>query len=165
VTANDIDPGGPTDDADTGPNNLQNFPAITETTFSESNGFTNIWGTLDSTPNQTFIIELFHLSEFEPSSYGEGELLIGRFNVTTDANGRAYFFTQELIDRGELTATATNAATGDTSEFSENVPIPPGGENGAKTRKSPRSLHGGSGAVVSGEGPRSCGRGPLRLRR
>jgi hypothetical protein len=80
VTPND--PG----DADSGPNNLQNYPVLTSATE------TAIAGTLNSTPNTTFTLEFFSNTECDPSGYGEGETFqptTAPATVTTDAGGWA----------------------------------------------------------------------------
>ncbi len=101
VTAND--PG----DADTGLNRLQNFPLITGTGPSDING------TLDSAPG-TYRIEIFSNASCDPSGNGEGATLVDA--VTGVAPGP--FGVDALPVEGTyLTATATNEATGDTSEF------------------------------------------------
>lgn len=69
-----------TGDADTGANNLQNFPVLTS---AVSNGATTtIQGTLDSAFSTQFRVEFF--SNF-------GMTFLGFANVTTDASGKAGF--------------------------------------------------------------------------
>jgi hypothetical protein len=66
----------------------------------------------------------------DPSGHGEGETLAGQdTTVQTDANGDASFSCLSPVPQvGQaVTATATNKATGDTSEFSENVEVVAGG--------------------------------------
>jgi len=109
---NDVTPNDP-NDPDTGDNNLQNFPVVTSATK------TTIAGTLDSLANTTFRLELFA----NPAADGaEGKTLLGQFDVTTNGNGDAAFLFRpdKRVRPGQaITATATNLATGDTSEFSE----------------------------------------------
>jgi hypothetical protein len=119
VTAND------TDDPDGGPNRLQNFPVITSATRSQSAGFTTISGTLNSNPSQSFTIQCF-VAEPDPSRRGEGRTPVGQTTATTNANGDDNSFTcvTPVAQPGQVvTATATNTATGDTSEFSRNVGV------------------------------------------
>jgi hypothetical protein len=120
VTSND------TDDTDTGPNDLQNFPSITSATKSTTTGFTAIAGALRSNPEENFLIQCF-LAEDQPdaSGHGEGAVLLDTTSRSTDSGGLATFQcdTQDLEAGQEVTATATNIATGDTSEFSDNEVI------------------------------------------
>jgi uncharacterized repeat protein (TIGR01451 family) len=114
VTAND--PG----DADTGINNLQNFPVITSAT--NAGNTTSIRGTLNSTPNTTFRVEFFANAACDTSGNGEGQTFIGAVDATTDANGNAgggngFTLTAALPVNQFVTATATDPA-GNTSEFS-----------------------------------------------
>jgi hypothetical protein len=121
VTSND------TDDPDTGANNLQNFPVITSATRL-SNGNTIISGTLNSNPSQSFTIQCF-VAAPDPSGHGEGQLPAGQdTTVTTDANGDAGFACVSPVPQpGQLvSATATNTASGDTSEFSLNAGVSAG---------------------------------------
>ena len=107
-----------TGDSDTGANNLQNFPGLTNV---ESGPMTLIEGTLNSTPNTPFTVELFANDQCDPSGNGEGAVFLGSTAVGTDGNGDATFsFTSDTSTTiGQLvTATATDAA-GNTSEFSE----------------------------------------------
>jgi CSLREA domain-containing protein len=112
VTPND--PG----DADTGPNELQNFPELTSAT--SSGGGTTVQGMLNSTAKTTFRIEFFSSPSCDPSGFGEGKNFLGSQSVTTDAGGNATF--TATVPTGtspgeSVTATATDPA-GNTSEFS-----------------------------------------------
>ena len=109
-TAND--PG----DADTGPNNLQNKPVLSSSRKSAT-GTTTVKGNLNSTPDKTFNLQFFS----NPSGTDEGKTLLGSKSVTTNGSGNVSFTfsTQKAIRLGQnITATATNTSTGDTSEFS-----------------------------------------------
>jgi len=105
-------------DADTGSNNLQNFPVIT--TASSTGGSTNIQGTLNSVANTTYRIEFFSNASCDPSGFGEGQMFLGSTNVTTDGSCNATFnmnLPVTVSPQARLTATATDPA-GNTSEFS-----------------------------------------------
>jgi hypothetical protein len=112
VTFND--PG----DVDTGGNNLQNSPVFSSVTISKS-GNAGISGTLNSTPNTTFRVEVFASDESDSAGYGEGKNFIGFTNVTTNASGDATWGgTFPTTDTARVfTATATDP-DGNTSEFS-----------------------------------------------
>jgi hypothetical protein len=115
VTAND---NGPPPDTDTGPNNLQNFPVISEALTEGTS--TTVTGSLKSTPNKTFTLQFFFSPFMDPSGFGEGKKFIGQKTVTTNTNGNVSFtFTpaQRLEQGGVVTATATDPS-GNTSEFS-----------------------------------------------
>ena len=106
VTPND------TGDADTGANNLQNFPVLTSAKSSRTG--TTIKGQLNSTPSTTFTILFFS----GPAMDLEGKKFLGQKRITTDASGNASFtFKTKKKAAGEATATATDAS-GNTSEFS-----------------------------------------------
>jgi hypothetical protein len=123
VTPND------SNDADSGPNNFQNYPVINSVTISSgtphSGPFARVTGTLNSTPNSTFRLEFFISSEAGPSGFGQGELYVGSADVTTDASGNASFVAGFETDPGRpvFTATATDSAY-NTSEFSPAYPPP-----------------------------------------
>jgi Tol biopolymer transport system component len=124
-------------DADTGPNGLQNFPVLSAATTQA------VTGTLQSTPNGTFRIEFFASPVADASGYGEGQTYIRSVTVSTDGSGNllgspdgsAVIFTDGtggrffrvrlpgLTPGWVLTATATDLATGDTSEFSQAMVI------------------------------------------
>ncbi|MEG4943312.1 Calx-beta domain-containing protein [Microcoleus sp. F4-D5] len=122
-------------DADTGNNDLQNFPTIT----SASSDGTNIAiaGTLNSLANTQFRLEFFANTTLDPTSFGEGETFIGFTTVTTDASGNANFTVTfpTAIPPGQLiTATATDT-NNNTSEFSggQVVSAPPSFDFSAAT--------------------------------
>ena len=106
VTQNDAQ------DADTGANNLQNFPVINTAT-------TTITGNFNSTPNHNFQLQFFSSLAADPSGYGEGQTFIADQSVTTDGSGNATFSVANPQPLGSyISATAIDLTTGDTSEFS-----------------------------------------------
>jgi CSLREA domain-containing protein len=113
VTLNDAD------DADTGPNGLQNFPVLTSVTAS------SVEGTLTGAPNTNFTLQFFANTTCDPTGFGEAQTLIGFAAVTTNAAGHAAFGTSLTVPPGQgLTATATDAS-GSTSELSPCVLLTP----------------------------------------
>jgi CSLREA domain-containing protein len=100
-------------DADTGPNNLQNFPSITSAV--NTGGQTTIRGVIRSTPNEGFTIELFR----NPPGEGEGQKFIGGLTLAANADGERGFgiVTNEVAVGDNITGTATDSQ-GNTSEFS-----------------------------------------------
>ncbi len=118
----DLGPIGPTandpGDADTGANNLQNFPIIASVTAGGSS--TNVKGSLNSSASSSFNLDFYRNSACDPSGSGEGEHFIGTTLVTTDVQGNANFdvtFAVATASTELLTATATDQS-GNTSEFS-----------------------------------------------
>ncbi len=111
VTSNDAG------DADTGPNNLQNFPVLTS--VSSSGGSTTIAGTLNSVANTAYRLEFFANATIDSSGNGGGQSFLGSTTVTTDANGNASInMSVPQIPAGwRVTSTATDP-NGNTSEFS-----------------------------------------------
>jgi CSLREA domain-containing protein len=121
VTANDAD------DADTGPNNLLNFPVIYSVTISGGN--VTIIG--EARPGAT--VEFFEAAA-DPTGYGEGQTFVGSAveGSASDSNGAVgmvdatanqftFTFAVGSLDAGDpVTATATDAS-GNTSEFALNV--------------------------------------------
>jgi trimeric autotransporter adhesin len=107
-------------DADAGPNDLQNFPILTNAVITAT---TSVTGTLNSTPNRTFRIELFNSPAADPSGFGEGRVLLGFTQVTTDGAGNAAIAaTLPAVAVGSVvTATATDLTSLNTSEFSNAV--------------------------------------------
>ncbi|MCA3749092.1 MAG: right-handed parallel beta-helix repeat-containing protein [Rubrobacter sp.] len=123
VAAND------TGDGDAGANSLQNFPILSSASSSPS--VTAIRGTLNSTADTTFDVQFFASPAADPSGNGEGKTYLGQASVRTDGAGNAGFdFTARASTAGRVvSATATNQATGDTSEFSGAITVAPAPPN------------------------------------
>ena len=112
VTLND---GG---DADTGANNLQNFPVL-NSAFSTGNSL-NIQGRLDSASG-AITLSFYRNDNCDVSGYGQGANFIGSSTMMTTGNGATLFSAtfQIAVPVGAvITATATDQA-GNTSEFSK----------------------------------------------
>jgi hypothetical protein len=120
VTANDPDD----PDCASNSNHCQNFPVITSA-IKFSTGFTIITGTLNSNPSQSFTIQCF-VADGDPSGHGEGQIPVGQTTAVTNDDGDTSFTcpANPIPQVNQtVTVTATNTATGDTSEFSENVRV------------------------------------------
>lgn len=107
-------------DADTGPNNLQNYPTISNVAIASDDLTVTISGALDSTPDTIFRLEFFSNVTRDTNGFGEGATFLGSTDVTTDGTGSVtYNVTLPLASVGEtsFTATATDP-DGNTSEFS-----------------------------------------------
>jgi len=105
-------------DADTGPNNLQNFPVITSVRADSVT--TTIQGTLNSTAGTQFRIDLFSNATCDPSGSGEGQTFLGSTNTATDGSCNGTFTLS--IPNGSVNGTIITAIATDpnnnTSEFS-----------------------------------------------
>jgi hypothetical protein len=117
----DLDLDGPTlnddGDADSGGNNLQNFPVLTSVT--NDFGMATVNGRLNSAPNTTYRLEFFTNTAIDSTGYGEGKKFFGTKDVTTNGSGNVTFSALlGVLNPGErITATATDP-NGNTSEFS-----------------------------------------------
>ncbi|MDQ1557736.1 MAG: hypothetical protein QOD32_796, partial [Pyrinomonadaceae bacterium] len=117
VTANDAN------DADSGVNNLQNFPVLAS--VISGGGTTTVTGTFNSASSTAFRVEFFSTPACDASGNGEGRTFLGFQNVTTDASGNAALNAtlNATVAAGEVvTATAIDPA-GNTSEFSACAPL------------------------------------------
>ena len=107
-------------DADSGANDLQNYPVIVRAHPGQ------IIGSFNSTPNSEFVIDYYSVSSCNASGNGEGGNPLGSdTQVVTDQNGNANLnFAPSSAPAGFVTATATRTGSG-TSEFSKCVPVTP----------------------------------------
>jgi hypothetical protein len=106
-------------DADTGPNGLQNYPVLASATVRGGN--VEVVGELRSMASRAYVVELFASVGCDASGYGEGARYLGSVHVTTDGSGVAPVaaLLNAAVGAGEsVTATATEVASGYTSEFS-----------------------------------------------
>jgi hypothetical protein len=102
-------------DADTGANQLQNCPVLTQSVTGSGVG---VRGTLNSVANSTFLLQFFASSTADGS--GEGRIYLGDKTVSTGADCNTSFVAAlpGSVPAGYvITATATDGA-GNTSEFS-----------------------------------------------
>jgi hypothetical protein len=119
LTRNDLD------DADTGPNGLQNFPVIVSAV--PSGGSTQITGRLNSAASTTYTLDFYSNPACvgRPQDFLEGRTYLGSTQVTTDGGGDADIDASVpvAIAAGErVTATATDPS-GNTSEFSQRIVV------------------------------------------
>jgi hypothetical protein len=97
-----------------GPNNWQASPFI-----HLRNGAPPI-GTLDSTPNRTFLVEFFSSPIGDVSGYGQGQKRLGNpLTISTDKNGFSSFDVPAAPQGEVISATATDLNSNNTSEFSK----------------------------------------------
>jgi hypothetical protein len=126
----DLNPNGVTPnelgDADTGPNNLQNFPVLTSVTNSGSN--TTMQGSLNSRPNGAYTLEFFANAAADRSGFGEGQTFLGSTMVTTDSSGNASFTVTlpVAVAAGQIVSSTATDAAGNTSECSQNRAVASG---------------------------------------
>ncbi len=120
VTTNDAN------DVDSGANSLQNYPVITSAILNGTS--LTLSGSVNSSANTTYRIEVFSSTSADSTGYGEGQTYLGYFEVTTDASGNANFsqaLTVSGVSQGNfVSVTATNKSTLNTSEFSSAVGVP-----------------------------------------
>ena len=102
-----------------GGNDLQAAPVLTS--VSKSGGSTTVAGTIDSTPDSVFTVQVYSSDTCCPTGFGPGQTLLGTMETTpSDSKGHVDFtFTVpvDIPDGQFLSATATDPA-GNTSEFS-----------------------------------------------
>jgi len=137
ATANDLG------DGDTGPNNLQNFPAVSSVTYGAS---TTVAGVLNSTPSTTFQLDFYSspaCSNF-PREYVQGETYLGSGPATTDGSGNATFNVSGLgatQSGARISVTATDP-DGNTSEFSQRLPFSINIQSGPPSGGTALTIHG-----------------------
>lgn len=113
-------------DADTGPNNLQNFPVLKQA--SSTGSAISVQGSLDSYAETSFLMFLFASESCDLSGYGEGDLFLGEKIITTDLNGEVdfSFSANTPLQNGKYISAIVRAITtgiSGTSEFSKCVEV------------------------------------------
>jgi hypothetical protein len=112
VTANDAH------DADEGPNRRQNFPVLTDA-LSDS-GVTTIMGTASALGSATLRVEFF----LNDTTNREGQVFLGSTTVILPGSGNQNFTASFPVAATAVQfVTATATEFGNTSEFSEPVPV------------------------------------------
>lgn len=155
-------------DADVGPNNLQNFPVITDAFLPAGGGtIPTVNGTLNSAASKNYLLDFYASDNADSSGFGEGQNYLGSVTVATDASGNATFsftpttnsdltgkFISVTATDNDVTtpgsAVPTGTAVGDTSEFSRSVQatLRPTVSIGA----APATVEGNSGTGAAGTG-------------
>ncbi len=113
VTPND------TDDADTGPNNYQNSPVLSN--VRQSGGNTLVDVSLNSVGGSNYLLDFYTNATADPSGNGEGQTFVGTDKLTIPGGATTASKTVTLtgnLTSSFLTATATLEFGNDTSEFS-----------------------------------------------
>ncbi|HZK80922.1 MAG TPA: CSLREA domain-containing protein, partial [Humisphaera sp.] len=123
----DLDGVNPNDpgDADTGANDLQNFPVLASAITL--GGSTTITGEINTNANTALLVDVYANAAPDPSGFGQGQTFLGTIPVVTDSSGNATFtgtFPVTLTIGETVSATATTTASaphGDTSAFSQDI--------------------------------------------
>ena len=104
-----------------GPNDLQNYPVITNA-FGYG-GSMIVEGSFNSLPNGTYFLDFYSNTNEDFSGHGQGEVYLGAVSVTTSASGNALFAYTNWSGNysGQYISATATAATGDSSEFSADV--------------------------------------------
>jgi hypothetical protein len=105
-------------DADTGPNNLQNYPVVRSLDVGPAGSAALVYHfTFNSAPSQTYTIDVYDNTAPDVSGYGGEENFEYSLQVTTDAKGNATFDVAETTTQQYIATTATDSQ-GNTSECS-----------------------------------------------
>lgn len=112
VTANDAG------DPDNGPNRRQNFPVLTRAAANSAG--TQVHGSLNSRPSQTYTVDLYTSPSCDSSGNGEGATWLGSQPVTTDGAGNVTFILNVpgIAPFGTAVVATATDSLGRTSEFS-----------------------------------------------
>jgi hypothetical protein len=104
-------------------NNNQAFPVLTSATSDAATS--TIEATLVSTPDSTFVLELFANDVCNPSGFGEGQTFLGYTWLTTDDTGYASFSATfgAAVNPGQFLAATVTDLNNNTSQFSRCVAV------------------------------------------
>jgi uncharacterized repeat protein (TIGR01451 family) len=124
-----------------GSNHGQAAPVLTSA--APSGGSTVIIGSLTSTPGHTYTLEYFDNQSCDANGIGEGKASLGTSTITTDGSGHATIavtLPAASAASDVITATATDQATNDTSQFSRCI----GADLGLALSASASAVHPGA---------------------
>jgi RHS repeat-associated protein len=111
VTANDLG------DVDSGANNLQNFPLLTNAIVSRD--AVTIQGTLNSRASTSFLLDFYSNTDCDSSGHGQGRTWLMSLPATTDAGGSMGFsIALPASARNKFIAATATDPDGNSSEFS-----------------------------------------------
>lgn len=116
VTFNDFN------DVDAGPNELQNYPLLTQATSNGST--TSVLGSLNSEASSNYRIEFFSTATLGPGDKREARTYLGAVNVTTSASNTASIVAllpANVADGHFVVTTATDLSDNQTSELSSPI--------------------------------------------
>jgi len=104
-----------------GPNDLENYPVLTKAAAFSNSMVTA--GAMSSAPNRNVLIDIYYNASPDPSGYGQGQTYAGTAIAQTGGGGNGSFSLplDAKLAGQYFSATATDAATGNTSEFSLDV--------------------------------------------
>jgi hypothetical protein len=148
-----------------GPNYFQNSPVLSSATVSS--GTLTLTGSLHGVASTEYLLEVFADENQNPFGAGEGQTLLERIKLTTNAEGNAGFTSTVAAPVGSYRYVSSTATTvpgpgiaGVTSEFSVNTPITAAAPGGAPAGgASPGATSSGSGASSSSAGSTAAGAG------
>jgi hypothetical protein len=116
VTDNDVD------DADGSTNGQQNFPVLLGEDFAPGTTDVEVFLDVPSLGDKAdYTLRFYDNESCDDSGHGEGAVFVGKVDVELSSDGETFSVTLP-VDPGEshvITATVTEAETGNTSEFSE----------------------------------------------
>jgi len=99
-------------------NHKQAYPNIG--TITDGSGSATVKVQLSGTANTKYSIDFYGVVNPGAGGYGQGDYYLGTVTLTTNASGTGSASGAEVLSAGtnRISATATNTATGDTSQFS-----------------------------------------------
>jgi uncharacterized repeat protein (TIGR01451 family) len=125
------------------PNDFQNYPVLSSATTNGTT--TEVLGSLNAAANTQYLVQFFASPQADPTGYGQGQVYLGSEMSTTgtggdDANNVAFQLTlpTSLTPGWFVSATATDPI-GNTSEFSQDVPVQAIGNVAVTISSSPAS--------------------------
>lgn len=108
-------------DADTGPNDLQNWPELDGAVTDGARSW--VYGKVLGRPGTDLIVSFYSESTCHPSGHGDGRLVGGGLVAHTDDAGEAWAQAEIEAVEGEMVSAVASDVDGNSSEFSNCVPV------------------------------------------